>query len=104
MAGTAVLILWTPDWRSSLRAVALKAAGAVGARVSIRPGRRGGRANDLGLSNFAYYLPVVVGPLIAGVVLALMNRDPALSPVAGVAGVAMLAAVATVTSTVTRVR
>ena len=87
IAGAAVLILWTPDKPPGLCAVPLTAAGAVGATS-------GGRANDLGLSNFAYNLPVVVGPLIAGVVLALMNTDLALS---AVAGVVTLAAAATVT-------
>jgi small neutral amino acid transporter SnatA (MarC family) len=49
------------------------------------------------LINIAYNLPLVVGPLIAGVVLGLMNSYPALFAVAGV--VTLAAAV-----TVTRVR
>jgi MFS family permease len=55
------------------------------------------RAKDLGLINAAYNLPLVVGPLVAGVVLGLVNSYPALFAVAGV--VTVLAA-----ATVTRVR
>jgi hypothetical protein len=85
--------LWTPDKPPSLCAVPQTAAGAVGSTPAF-PARPKYRANDLGLSNFAYYLPVVVGPLIAGVVLALMNTHLALSAVAGVVTLAAAATVA----------
>jgi MFS family permease len=55
------------------------------------------RAKDLGLINIAYSLPLVVAPLIAGVVLGLMNSYSALFALAGV--VTVIAGV-----TVSRVR
>jgi MFS family permease len=54
-------------------------------------------AKDLGLINTAYSLPLVVAPLVAGVVLGLMNSYPALFALAGL--VTVIAA-----GTVTRVR
>ena len=42
------------------------------------------RAKDLGIINIAYSLPLVVAPLVAGVVLGLMNSYPALFAIAGV--------------------
>ena len=42
------------------------------------------RAKDLGIINIAYSLPLVVAPLVAGVVLGLMNSYPALFALAGV--------------------
>jgi hypothetical protein len=57
------------------------------------------------LSNFAYNLPLVVGSLIAGVVLALKNGSPALPAVAGMVTLAAAAAVTgAVTSTVSGAR
>jgi MFS family permease len=55
------------------------------------------RAKDMGLINIAYSPPLVVAPLLAGVVLGLMNSYPALFALAGV--VTVIAA-----ATVTRVR
>jgi MFS family permease len=55
------------------------------------------RAKDLGLINIAYSLPLVVAPLVAGVVLGLMNSYRALFALAGV--VTVIAGI-----TVTRVR
>jgi hypothetical protein len=55
------------------------------------------RPVDMGVINVAYSLPLVVAPLLAGVVLGLMNSYPALFALAGV--VTLVAGV-----TVTRVR
>jgi hypothetical protein len=55
------------------------------------------RAKDPGLINIAYSLPLVVAPLVAGVVLGLMNSFRALFALAGLATV--IAGI-----TVTRVR
>lgn len=55
------------------------------------------RAKDLGLINIACSLPLVVAPLVAGVVLGLMNSYPALFALAG--AVTVIAGV-----TVSRVR
>jgi len=55
------------------------------------------RAKDLGLINIAYSLPLVVAPLVAGVVLGLMNSYRALFALAGL--VTVIAGI-----TVTRVR
>jgi predicted MFS family arabinose efflux permease len=67
---------------------------AAPARLTEVPPAAADRAKDLGLSNIAYNLPLVVGSLIAGVVLGLMNSSPALL---AVAGVVTLPAAATVT-------
>ena len=42
------------------------------------------RGKDVGLINIAYNLPLVVAPLVAGVVLGLMNSYPALFALAGI--------------------
>jgi hypothetical protein len=118
IAGAVVFILWTPDepLPSAFRAVP---GGLMLETMSDRSGHRkprvikssavmaiaaparltevlpaADRAKDLGLINIAYNLPLVVGSLLAGVVLGLMNSYLALL---AVAGVVTLTAVATVT-------
>ena len=108
IAGAAVFILWTPDeppppalrgdpgtrsrWLASRRDPGARSPGL--AQRSVVPAgpalltevlpAAADRAKDLGLNNIAYNLPLVVGPLIAGVVLGLMNSHPALFAVVGV--------------------
>jgi MFS family permease len=55
------------------------------------------RAKDLGVINVGYSLPLVVAPIIAGVVLGLMHNYPSLFALAGLASLAAGA-------TITRVR
>jgi MFS family permease len=100
MGSAAVLLAATPTWAAALVAAPLLGLG-FGTYWSAAPALLTGvlpaasdRAKDLGLINIAYNLPLVVGPLIAGVVLGLMNSYPALF---AVAGVVTLAAAATVT-------
>jgi hypothetical protein len=76
IAGAAVLILWTSD-------APLPSAGKSAA--SYFPAKR------VGLINIAYNLPLVVGPLTAGVVLSSMSSHPTLLAVAGVATLAAAA-------------
>jgi MFS family permease len=119
IAGAVVFILWAPDepLPSAFRVVP---GGLMLETMSDRSGHRkprvikssvvmaiaaparltevlpaaADRAKDLGLINIAYNLPLVVGSLLAGVVLGLMNSYLALL---AVAGVVTLTAVATVT-------
>jgi MFS family permease len=103
MGIAAALLVISPTWTAALAAAPLLGFGfgtywaaAPALLTEVLPAAAD-RAKDLGLVNVAYNLPLVVGPLVAGVVLGLMNSYPALFAVAGV--VTVLAAV-----TVTRVR
>jgi MFS family permease len=103
MGVAAGLLVISPTWTAALAAAPLLGFGfgtywaAAPALLTAVLPAAADRAKDLGLINVAYNLPLVVGPLIAGVVLGLMNSYPALFAVSGV--VTVLAAV-----TVTRVR
>jgi MFS family permease len=103
MALAAALLAVSPTWHMALVAAPLLGAGygtywaaAPALLTQVLPAAVD-RAKDLGLINIAYSLPLVVAPLVAGVVLGLMNSYPALFALAGV--VTVIAAV-----TVSRVR
>ena len=103
MALAAVILAASPTWAMALVAAPLLGAGygtywaaAPALLTQVLPAAAD-RAKDLGLINIAYSLPLVVAPLIAGVVLGLANSYTALFALAGL--VTVIAAV-----TVTRVR
>jgi len=103
MATAAVLLAVSPTWGMALVAAPLLGAGfgtywaaAPALLTSVLPAAVD-RGKDMGIINIGYSLPLVVGPLLAGVVLGLMNSYPALFALAG--AVTVIAAV-----TVTRVR
>ena len=103
MATAAVILAVSPTWGMALVAAPLLGAGfgtywaaAPALLTQVLPAAQD-RAKDMGLINMAYSLPLVVAPLLAGVVLGLMNSYPALFALAGL--VTVIAAV-----TVTRVR
>ncbi len=103
MALAAVILAASPTWDMALVAAPLLGAGygtywaaAPALLTQVLPAAAD-RAKDLGLINIAYSLPLVVAPLVAGVVLGLMNSYPALFALAGL--VTVVAA-----GTVTRVR
>jgi MFS family permease len=103
MALAAAILAASPTWHLALVAAPLLGAGygtywaaAPALLTQVLPAASD-RAKDLGLINIAYSLPLVVAPLVAGVVLGLMNSYPALFALASLATVS--AAV-----TVTRVR
>ena len=103
MALAAAILAASPTWHLALVAAPLLGAGygtywaaAPALLTQVLPAASD-RAKDLGLINIAYSLPLVVAPLVAGVVLGLMNSYPALFALASL--VTVSAAV-----TVTRVR
>jgi MFS family permease len=103
MALAACILAASPTWHMALVAAPLLGAGfgtywaaAPALLTQVLPAAAD-RAKDLGIINIAYSLPLVVAPLVAGVVLGLMNSYPALFALAGV--VTVIAGV-----TVTRVR
>jgi MFS family permease len=103
MALAAAILAASPTWDMALVAAPLLGAGfgtywaaAPALLTQVLPAASD-RAKDLGLINIAYSLPLVVAPLVAGVVLGLMNSYSALFALAGL--VTVIAAV-----TVTRVR
>ncbi len=103
MGTAAVILAASPTWGVALVAAPLLGAGfgtywaaAPALLTQVLPAAAD-RAKDMGLINIAYSLPLVVAPLLAGVVLGLMNSYPALFALAGV--VTVSAAL-----TVTRVR
>lgn len=103
MAAAALLLAASPTWGMALVAAPLLGAGfgtywaaAPALLTQVLPAAID-RGKDMGLINIAYSLPLVVAPLLAGVVLGLMNSYPALFALAAV--VTVVAAV-----TVTRVR
>jgi len=103
MATAAIILAVSPTWAMALVAAPLLGAGfgtywaAAPALLTAVLPAAADRAKDMGLINIGYSLPLVVAPLLAGVVLGLMNSYPALFALAGV--VTLVAAV-----TVTRVR
>lgn len=103
MATAAVVLAASPTWAVALAAAPLLGAGfgtywaaAPALLTQVLPAAAD-RAKDMGVINMAYSLPLVVAPLLAGVVLGLMNSYPALFALAGV--VTVIAA-----ATVTQVR
>ena len=103
MALAAAILAASPTWHMALVAAPLLGAGygtywaaAPALLTQVLPAASD-RAKDLGLINIAYSLPLVVAPLVAGVVLGLMNSYAALFALAAL--VTVIAAV-----TVTRVR
>jgi MFS family permease len=103
MAAAAFILALSPTWAMALVAAPLLGAGfgtywaaAPALLTQLLPAAQD-RAKDVGLINIGYSLPLVVAPLLAGVVLGLMNSYPALFALAGV--VTVIAGV-----TVTRVR
>jgi MFS family permease len=103
MAAAAFILAVSPTWGMALVAAPLLGAGfgtywaaAPALLTQVLPAAQD-RAKDMGLINIGYSLPLVVAPLLAGVVLGLMNSYPALFALAG-----LVTAIAAVT--VTRVR
>ncbi len=91
MAAAAAILAISPTWHLALVAAPLLGAGfgtywaaAPALLTQVLP-TAVDRAKDLGLINTAYNLALVVAPLVAGVVLGLMNSYPALFALAGVA-------------------
>lgn len=94
MALAAALLVVSPTWEAALPAAPLLGAGfgtywaaAPALLTQVLPAATD-RGKDLGLINIGYSLPLVVAPLIAGVVLGLMNSYPALFALAGLVTVA----------------
>jgi MFS family permease len=90
MAAAATILAASPTWHLALVAAPLLGAGfgtywaaAPALLTQVLPAAAD-RAKDLGLINTAYNLALVVAPLVAGVVLGLMNSYPALFALAGV--------------------
>jgi len=90
MAAAAAILAASPTWHLALVAAPLLGAGfgtywaaAPALLTQVLPAAVD-RAKDLGLINTAYNLALVVAPLIAGVVLELMNSYPALFALASV--------------------
>jgi MFS family permease len=103
MAAAALILAASPTWGMALVAAPLLGFGfgtywaaAPALLTQVLPAAAD-RAKDMGLINIGYSLPLVVAPLLAGVVLGLMDSYPALFALAGV--VTVCAAV-----TVSRVR
>ena len=93
MALAAVLLAASPTWSMALVAAPLLGAGygtywaaAPALLTQVLPAAVD-RGKDVGIINVAYNLPLVVAPLLAGVVLGLMNSYPALFALAAVATV-----------------
>jgi MFS family permease len=91
MGVAAALLVISPTWTAALVAAPLLGAGfgtywaaAPALLTEVLPAAAD-RAKDLGLVNVAYNLPLVVGPMIAGIVLGVLNSYPALFAVAGIA-------------------
>jgi MFS family permease len=90
MAAAAAILAGSPTWNLALVAAPLLGAGygvywaaAPALLTQVLPAAVD-RAKDLGVINIAYNLPLVVAPLVAGVVLGLMKSYPALFALAGV--------------------
>jgi MFS transporter len=94
MAVAAALLVISPTWDAALAAAPLLGAGfgtywaaAPALLTQVLPAATS-RGKDLGIINMGYSFPLVVAPLIAGVVLGLMNSYPALFALAGLVTVA----------------
>jgi len=94
MAVAAAILVISPTWDAALPAAPLLGAGfgtywaaAPALLTQVLPTATS-RGKDLGIINVGYSFPLVVAPLIAGVVLGLMNSYPALFALAGLVTVA----------------
>ena len=90
----ALLLVISPTWSLALVAAPLLGFGfgtywaaAPAVLTAVLPAAAD-RAKDLGVLNIGYSLPLVVAPVIAGVVVGLMHSYPALFALAGLASVA----------------
>lgn len=90
MALAAGILAASPTWHLALVAAPLLGAGfgtywaaAPALLTQVLPAAID-RGKDVGLINIGYNLPLVVAPLVAGVVLGLMNSYPALFALAGI--------------------
>jgi MFS family permease len=90
MAVAAALLVISPTWNAALPAAPLLGAGfgiywaaAPALLTQVLPAATD-RGKDLGLINIGYSFPLVLAPLIAGVVLGLLNSYPALFALAGI--------------------
>lgn len=89
----ALLLVISPTWSLALVAAPLLGFGfgtywaaAPAVLTAVLPAASD-RAKDLGVLNIGYSLPLVVAPIIAGVVLGLLHSYPALFALAGLASV-----------------
>jgi MFS family permease len=94
MAAAAAMLVISPTWDAALGAAPLLGAGfgtywaaAPALLTQVLPAATD-RGKDLGIINIGYSFPLVVAPLIAGVVLGLLNSYPALFAFAGVVTIA----------------
>jgi MFS family permease len=94
MAVAALLLVISPTWTAALAAAPLLGLGfgtywaaAPAVLTQVLPAASD-RAKDLGVINVATALPLVVAPLIAGIVLYTLHSYPALFALSGVATVA----------------
>ena len=94
MAVAAAILVISPTWAAALPAAPLLGAGfgtywaaAPALLTQVLPAATD-RGKDLGIINMGYCFPLVLAPLIAGVVLGLMNSYPALFALAGIVTVA----------------
>jgi MFS family permease len=90
----ALLLVISPTWSLALVAAPLLGFGfgtywaaAPAVLTAVLPAAAD-RAKDLGVLNIGYSLPLVIAPVIAGVVLGLMHSYPALFALAGLASAA----------------
>jgi MFS family permease len=90
----AALLVISPTWHAALVAAPLLGAGfgtywaaAPAVLTAVLPAAEN-RAKDLGVINIGYSLPLVVAPIIAGVVLGPLHSYPALFALAGLATIA----------------
>jgi MFS family permease len=104
MAIAAAVLVASPTWGAALAAAPLLGAGfgtywaaAPALLTQVLPAATD-RGKDLGIINVGYSLPLVVAPLIAGVVLGLLNSYPALFALAGLVTIAGTMTVARVRS------
>jgi MFS family permease len=91
MAVAAFLLVVSPTWTAALAAAPLLGAGfgtywaaAPAVLTQVLPAAAD-RAKDLGVINVAVALPLVVAPLVAGIVLAATHSYPLLFALAGLA-------------------
>ena len=94
MAVAALLLVISPTWTAALAAAPLLGVGfgtywaaAPAVLTEVLPAASN-RAKDLGVINIATALPLVVAPLIAGIVLSVMHSYPALFALSALATLA----------------
>jgi MFS family permease len=94
MAIAALMLVISPTFGAALAAAPLLGAGfgtywaaAPAILTQVLPAAVS-RGKDLGIINMGYSLPLVVAPLVAGVMLGLADSYPALFAVAGIVTIA----------------